>query len=263
MLWLAFVHKFINESCKKQHRVSPNTNIFSSPDMSLNKRHHQLRKLQHRPVWKMCFKSSNTVDGSEIRRSPVEVGSLFPSIYKVLAPSQVVQEFFTNNIGAFHFLSWSYVGPRLFTPEIVKVNRVPLRKQNEYMFYPRTSSFLAGTRSYVWEKKRYTLSSAKIPSHRGGGCEDPPKSHRYWSEGRQNVCTFSRFCGCGKIPGMISLWFFCWWFVWDLFENMCIFHVPIVYFVRNVLEVSGKMIFLGCIFFNFFFPRMRCTFLGG
>ena len=133
LLWLVFVHKFINESCKKQHRVSPNTNIFSSPDMSLNKRHHQLRKLQHRPVWKMCFKSSNTVDGSEIRRSPVEVGSLFPSIYKVLAPSQVVQEFFTNNIGAFHFLSWSYVGPRLFTPEIVKVNRVPLRKQNEYM----------------------------------------------------------------------------------------------------------------------------------
>ena len=35
------------------------------------------------------------LDGSfEIRRSPVEVGSDYPIIYKVLAPSQVVQDFF-------------------------------------------------------------------------------------------------------------------------------------------------------------------------
>ena len=32
----------------------------------------------------------DTVDGSEIRRSPVEVGSWSTMIYKVLAPSQVV-----------------------------------------------------------------------------------------------------------------------------------------------------------------------------
>ena len=31
--------------------------------------------------------------GLEIRQSPVEVGSFVPIIYKVLAPSQVVQDF--------------------------------------------------------------------------------------------------------------------------------------------------------------------------
>ena len=33
---------------------------------------------------------NHTVDGSEIRRSPVEVGSLSHIIYRVLAPSQLV-----------------------------------------------------------------------------------------------------------------------------------------------------------------------------
>ena len=35
-----------------------------------------------------------TVDGSEIRRSPVEGTVVYPNIYKVLNKSQVVQDFF-------------------------------------------------------------------------------------------------------------------------------------------------------------------------
>ena len=46
----------------------------------------------------------DTVDGSEIRRSPVEVGSFFPLfIYRVLAPSQVVGS------DSFH-QQWDFVG---------------------------------------------------------------------------------------------------------------------------------------------------------
>ena len=41
-------------------------------------------------------KDFHSVDGSEIRRSPGEVG-IFPIIYKVFAPSQVVQDFWTIN----------------------------------------------------------------------------------------------------------------------------------------------------------------------
>ena len=38
----------------------------------------------------MAFHTNDAVDGSEIRRSPVEVGSWNPIIYQVLAPSQMV-----------------------------------------------------------------------------------------------------------------------------------------------------------------------------
>ena len=37
---------------------------------------------------------SGTVDGSEIRRSAVEGTIVYPIIYRVLAPSQVVQDFY-------------------------------------------------------------------------------------------------------------------------------------------------------------------------
>ena len=37
------------------------------------------------------------VNGSEMRRAPVEVGSEYPIIYKVLAPSQVVRAGFLNH----------------------------------------------------------------------------------------------------------------------------------------------------------------------
>ncbi len=41
---------------------------------------------------KKTFKTNNTVDGLEIRQSPVEVGSWNPIIYRVSAPSQVVSQ---------------------------------------------------------------------------------------------------------------------------------------------------------------------------
>ena len=44
----------------------------------------------------------NAVDGSEIRRSPVEVGSLSPFFYKVLAPSQVVGNGISSINSMFH-----------------------------------------------------------------------------------------------------------------------------------------------------------------
>ena len=43
----------------------------------------------------------HSVDGSEIRRSPGEVG-IFPIIYKALAPSQVVQDSSINNRTCFY-----------------------------------------------------------------------------------------------------------------------------------------------------------------
>ena len=43
---------------------------------------------------------SDTVDGSEIRRSAVELGSLSHYLRRGLAPSQVVQDFFHQHINS-------------------------------------------------------------------------------------------------------------------------------------------------------------------
>ena len=81
---------------KLWHNSSPHSTRFFSvkkyrllrPPPVPRDRLLSMRKAMHHPL--MCETLDGTVDGSEIRRSPVEVCSLSTSIYRVFCTAQVI-----------------------------------------------------------------------------------------------------------------------------------------------------------------------------
>ena len=123
--------------------------------------------------------------------------------------------------------------------------------------------FLAGTRSYVWEKKKVHALISKNPF---------PPWWWLWRPTKEPQVLIWRASKCLHLQQVLWLWkdswndiimvfllMVCLGFVWKYVYFPCSHCL----FCEKCVGSFWKNDFFGVHFFNLFFPRMRCTFLGG